>query len=269
MRFEETFTIDGEDGTVLNVHRRPGPGPAVILNHGGSGRGLLWESILPMLPAEWDVLAPDARGHGKSGRAPDYRWNDLVNDLASVIQELDLARPVLVGHSMGAATVATYASRHNGASCIVIEDPPWWAFETKESLRERAAAWRQNIEGLQRGTVDAHLAFVEEQMPPHMSAAVIRDRVESERVFDPTVLVNTLETVPDWREVVTGIDCPALLVCGNPSLGAIVTNKQAKEIRQLNQRFEVAMVTGAGHAVWREARDDYVEAVVPFMRRFA
>ena len=269
MGFGETLAINAEDGTILNVYRRPGPGPSVILNHGGTGWSRTWDSLLAALPAEWDVLAPDARGHGKSGRAPAYRWNDLVSDLSSLIRELDLTSPVLVGHSMGAVTVATYASQNPGASCIVIEDPAWWTFETKESLREKAATWRQSIETLQRGTIDAHLAFVKEQMPPHLSAAEIRARAEGERAFDPAVLVNVLETVPDWREVVTGIDCPALLVCGNPSLGAIVTPEQAKEIRQLNQRFEIAMVTGAGHAVSREAKDAYVEAVVPFISRLA
>jgi pimeloyl-ACP methyl ester carboxylesterase len=149
----------------------------------------------------------------------------------------------------------------------VLEDPPWWASETKESLREMFVAWRQNLEALQSDSVEERMAYVREQNP-QLSAEVHRAIVEARRTVDPALIEQVGKAIPHWREVVPQIGYPALLVCGNPSKGAIVTPEQALEIHQLNARVEVAMISGAGHATHRDSSDDYVAAIVPFIRRF-
>ncbi len=82
--------------------------------------------MVPALPRDWDVIAPDARGHGASGHAQTYRGDDFASDLDCIVQALSLTEPILAGHSMGAFAVAIYGSRYRDASCLVIEDPPWW-----------------------------------------------------------------------------------------------------------------------------------------------
>lgn len=60
-----------------------------------------------MLEKDYDVVMPDARGHGNSD-TPDYgyRYDDLAADTMSLINALGLVTPVLLGHSMGGMTGA-------------------------------------------------------------------------------------------------------------------------------------------------------------------
>ena len=91
----------------------------------------------------------------------------------------------------------------------------------------------------------AHLSHWTEKRPllsPHQH----RVFAEAERAVDLTVF-EALDSLPDWRQVVPGIECPTLLVCGDPSKGAIVTAEQAHEIRELNSVIEVATISSAGH----------------------
>src|SRR5690606_26745929 len=98
-------------GISVSYRRRSGEGkPPVVALHGliGSGACLL---PLARVLAGFDVILPDARGHGESS-APEagYRYTDLAGDVAGLIEELKLEAPILVGHSMGGMTAAVVAS---------------------------------------------------------------------------------------------------------------------------------------------------------------
>lgn len=74
---------------------------------------LAWELLAPLLTPHFRVVAYDQRGHGESGDAQgDYSPRVLVDDLEAVMRELGLERPVVVGHSWGAAVALGYAARH-------------------------------------------------------------------------------------------------------------------------------------------------------------
>ena len=84
----------------------PAGKPAMLLIHGLTDNGLTWEPIAEAFADEYDVVMPDARGHGKSERMAPGEKLDMIADLAGVITQLDLDRPVVGGHSMGAGETA-------------------------------------------------------------------------------------------------------------------------------------------------------------------
>src|SRR5947207_4628322 len=71
----------------------------IVLNHGGTGNGLTWTRVARALEADYDVVMPDARGHGLTD-APDagYDHTTRAADLAAFVQALGLDRPVVGGH---------------------------------------------------------------------------------------------------------------------------------------------------------------------------
>jgi len=99
----------------INVHylRTGGDKPAVILLHGLMLNGACWIPLARALEEDYDIIMPDARGHGYSS-APDYgyHYNDLCADVMSLIDALGIITPVLLGHSMGGMTAAVVASRN-------------------------------------------------------------------------------------------------------------------------------------------------------------
>ena len=83
-------------------YTRTGAGkPPLILLHGLTANGACWAALAHALQAEYDVIMPDARGHGKSS-VPDYgyRYEHHANDVVGLIEALQLLHPVLIGHGL-------------------------------------------------------------------------------------------------------------------------------------------------------------------------
>jgi len=85
----------------------------VLLLHGLASNARIWELVGPHL-AElgWPAIAPDARGHGLTDKPDgDYGFKTFRGDLLALIDILNLERPLLVGHSWGAAIALDYAAQ--------------------------------------------------------------------------------------------------------------------------------------------------------------
>jgi pimeloyl-ACP methyl ester carboxylesterase len=99
-------------GARIAVRDHGGDGADVLLLHGG-GRTLDdWRPLVPLLrDAGLRVAAMDLRGHGRSTPAP-WSWPAAVADVATVAGRLGMARPALVGHSLGGIVAALWAAGH-------------------------------------------------------------------------------------------------------------------------------------------------------------
>ena len=102
-----------EDGT--RIHFKDwGAGPAVVFSHGWPLQGDAWEDQMLFLASNgYRVIAHDRRGHGLSSQP--WQGNDMdtyADDLATLINALDLKDATLVGHSTGGGEVARYIGRH-------------------------------------------------------------------------------------------------------------------------------------------------------------
>src|SRR5438046_4627518 len=82
--------------------------PIVLLHALGAGADD-WLHIATALSDQWRVTALDQRGHGGSARPGAYSFELMRDDLARFIDCLGLARPVVIGHSMGGTVAYLYA----------------------------------------------------------------------------------------------------------------------------------------------------------------
>jgi non-heme chloroperoxidase len=106
-------TITTKDGTEI-YYKDWGEGPVVTFSHGWPLSADAWDGQLHFLAQHgYRAIAHDRRGHGRSGQATT--GNDMdgyADDLAAVIEALDLHDAALVGHSTGGGEVARYIGRH-------------------------------------------------------------------------------------------------------------------------------------------------------------
>jgi N-formylmaleamate deformylase len=94
------------------------------------------------LEGEYDVIMPDARGHGKSSVPDDaYRYEDHANDVEGLIEALELSPPILIGHSMGGMTAALVASRKQCLlHSLILADPTFLNPEVQREVYESDVA---------------------------------------------------------------------------------------------------------------------------------
>jgi pimeloyl-ACP methyl ester carboxylesterase len=111
-RGEGREDIRSQDGTPLYVDYC-GEGPTVFLVHGLACNNTIWRYQKAFLSENYRVVAPDLRGHGKSGvpESRDHSTERLAEDLQAVLEAFDPQEFVIVGHSMGGFTTFKWYER--------------------------------------------------------------------------------------------------------------------------------------------------------------
>ncbi|MCY1056526.1 alpha/beta hydrolase [Nannocystis sp. SCPEA4] len=106
-------TITVTDGTQI-YYKDWGTGRPVVFSHGWPLTGDAWEDQMVFLAARgYRCIAHDRRGHGRSSQPYDgNEMNTYADDLAQLIEHLDLRQATLVGHSTGGGEVTRYVGRH-------------------------------------------------------------------------------------------------------------------------------------------------------------
>ena len=109
-------TITTRDGTEI-YYKDWGEGPVVTFSHGWPLNADMWDGQMLFLAQKgFRVIAHDRRGHGRSTQSSTGNdMNGYADDLAAVIEALDLNNVTLVGHSTGGGEVARYIGRHGTA----------------------------------------------------------------------------------------------------------------------------------------------------------
>ncbi|WP_343671036.1 alpha/beta hydrolase [Chitinophaga sp.] len=243
----------------ITIHytRTGGNKPPLILLHGLMTNGLCWTDLARTLEKDYDVIMPDARGHGLSS-VPDYgyQYDDLANDVAGLIQALKLPPPFLVGHSMGGMTAAVVAgSKPNILKGVILADPP---FISPEVQRE---VWDSDVAEQHRKVLQLSLEEViadGRARHPHRSLETI-ELFAKARLQTSMAAFNVLTPpYPDYKTLVSSIDIPALLVFGDRG---VVTAEIAKEL----QGLQVEQIANAGHSLHMDQPERFAAIVKAFL----
>jgi pimeloyl-ACP methyl ester carboxylesterase len=107
-------------------HAVPAPGkPVIVMAHGATDIGLSWTTLTQELQSDYDIYMTDARGHGLSDPPTAADTGDTgVEDLVGFIHAMKIERPILMGHSMGAATVMRLAAKYTDLPrAVIMLDP--------------------------------------------------------------------------------------------------------------------------------------------------
>jgi pimeloyl-ACP methyl ester carboxylesterase len=248
--------IERTDGTTL-FYRDWGAGkPIVFVASAGLPSGMWAYQMLPFVQAGYRCVAFDRRGHGRSsdpGRG--YDLNTLADDLAAVIETLDLRNVVLVGHSMGCAEITRYLTRHGAARvariALIAPTTPFllktpdnphgidkavfetlragWLLDYPQWLAANARPF------VMPETSDAQIQWVMSMMLQTSLQAVIE--------------CNVVVTETDLRDELTRIERPALIVHGTADQSAPI-HLTGRVTARLLPRAELQVYPEAPHGVF-------------------
>ncbi|TMM08776.1 MAG: alpha/beta hydrolase [Actinobacteria bacterium] len=141
----------------LHVHEWGDPdAPAVVCLHGVTAHGERFKQLAEeRWAARFHIVAPDLRGHGRSGWEPPWTFETHVADIVETIDALGLGRPHWVGHSFGGRLVLELAARHpERIDRAVLLDP---AFD----ILPHVAEFMAEVEGAEQVVDSAEASLAE------------------------------------------------------------------------------------------------------------
>ncbi|MCA2719945.1 alpha/beta hydrolase [Microcystis sp. M169S2] len=100
-------------------------GIPLLLLHGMADHALVWSSLGDYLRSNYQVIAPDLRGHGESGKpATGYHFQDYIGDLRALINHLGWTQAHILGHSWSAKIAAIWATQQPEVfKSLILVDP--------------------------------------------------------------------------------------------------------------------------------------------------
>jgi pimeloyl-ACP methyl ester carboxylesterase len=272
----------------LNYAEGEASGPPLVLLHGGSAR---WQSALPLIPElsqQWQVYAPDLRGHGHSGHVPgSYRLRDYVADIAAFLQQVVEPPAVLFGHSLGGhvaiLVAACYPHRVRG---LIIGDAPFDRAKLQTTLehdQERLLYWRElarsgrSLEEMTEALKNTPITVGGE--PDPVAARILfgeenpwfGDMAENLRLLDPDMLTAVIEFDQmhegyDYERLFPLISCPVLIIQGSPAHGGILTNEEIEHALTLLPYATVARMETVGHPLHTQEKEPVLLAMTTFLK---
>jgi pimeloyl-ACP methyl ester carboxylesterase len=256
-----------------------GRGAPVVLLHPFPFARDIWGGLTGALEARFRVIAVDARGFGESslrathptpGSSAPYAITDLADDLAALLDALEVPRAALLGMSMGGYTALAFAARHAVRLTALVLADTRAAADSPETRAKREAAL-STLHG--RGAA----AYLEGGLVPMLSPGApeaLRAHVRASAETREDSLVAGIEALrdrPDRTAELGGITCPTLVVCGSED----VVSPPA-EMRRMSEAIgrgpgaagagaRYVELPGAGHLSHLQAPELFTAAVTAFL----
>ena len=242
-----------------------GAGAPMVLLHGLTSQKLQWYPVLPELTQSWHVYAPDLRGHGKTGHAPDehYGNGDYARDVIAFLKQIG-EPAVLMGHSLGAMVAIVAAAQYpEGARAAILLDPPLLTFSESIDVQPEVAHWFRTV------------AEVNEGDPPHETRvarlrARMPDAPEEQINGMAGFLAGVVSGAPlaavhgamwaglDLPRTLQQIKCPTLLIHGDWERGAAMRPEDIEMFKANCPSAKVVRIPDADHGLKMQEQPEIV-----------
>jgi pimeloyl-ACP methyl ester carboxylesterase len=279
-RLPRARTLKGDPKLAYYDSGGGAPGePPIVLLHGATFRAEDWENIFPRLATRYRVIAYDARGHGKSGRAASYAIDALADDLLRVIDTVAGGPAIVIGHSLGAATALVAAAQRPAAiRALVLEEPVvdnWdrdWRAQYYKNVR---AALDTSAEPSSFKRAVAALPLPARGPRGERTVGEVRGFYAADRLatyyrdVDPAFVEQFGHATPDGhQQVVSAVPpMPTLLLAAHPADGSALKDGEAEALVTRWPDAQLVKFPGVGHRIHGLRPEPFLEALEPFLRK--
>jgi 2-succinyl-6-hydroxy-2,4-cyclohexadiene-1-carboxylate synthase len=249
-----------------------------MLLHGFTGSARSMRAVAGALASDYETIAPDLPGHGRSvgaARAGRYDFESCVDDLVATLESAGHGRAHWLGYSMGARLALGVAVRQAGsvASLVLIGGRAGIADPAERETRRRSdEALASRIE-----TIGVE-AFVDEWLAQPLFATLaslgpqfLSDERRARLDNDAHELAMSLRGLgpaaqPPLFDELRRVQVPVLLVAGALDTRFV---EAARDLAERLPQAEVCVIPDAGHAAHVEQPAAVLRAVIDFLRRTA
>ena len=249
------------NGIRIHYWRTGGEKPVLIMAHGSSDNGLCWTSLAKELTAKYDIILPDARGHGLSDpTSPSDPADVQAEDIAALIGELKLEKPIVMGHSMGASSAAWFAAKYPDVPrAVVLEDP---------GILPRTGRRQTNVDEAKARILKRNQTSYDElvkgcvENSPTWGLEECRIWAPSKRQHHPSNAYRSFGNRPPTSELFAKISAPTLILKADADAE---TRKKNEEAAAVLKHGKIVHIDGAGHNVRREQKATLLKALNDFL----
>jgi 3-oxoadipate enol-lactonase len=240
-----------------------GDGPALVFIHGWAASQKFWQYQAAHFATRFRTVTYDLRGHALSEKPVEgYSVPDHASDLAHLIGQLHLSKPVLVGHSFGGMVALQYALDHPGSvkALVLVGTSPHPVPSLGASLQMTVLGWVIRLSRARAAKMTKERLFA-----PNTDAKLI-DWVNTESLRTPTrVVLACLKATKHFNVMnrIGDITVPALLVRGEHDLTTPST-LLAQMVRVMPHATR-ANLSGAGHNCMLEQPTRFNAALDAFL----
>ena len=217
-------------------------GEGTLFRHGSGGDHTIWESQFSGLGDEFNIFAVDLPGHGRSGGKGEKEVGLYVEWVKKFIKALGLDRPVLIGHSLGAAIALAFASVHGKLLSGLVPVSGGVKMPVNKMI----------LEGIMTdpaATLNMTWKFaVSKQNREKLAYRLQKNlsEVKPEVIYGDYLSCDGMDLTND----IANIAIPTLLICGSEDKMTPASNCQF--MQALIPGAEVALIETAGHLVMLE-----------------
>jgi 3-oxoadipate enol-lactonase len=244
-----------------------GEGTPLVLLHGFPFNRSMWREQTESLRGAWRVIAPDLRGHGETAVAGEVAsMEEMAEDVAALLDELNIARTVVGGLSMGGyVALAFYRKFRERVRALILADTRPQA-DTDDGRRARA-------ETAQRALNEGMGAVVDAMLPKLLAPSTrertpeVADRVRSMMLgTNPSGAAAALRGMAarrDQTELLSEINVPTLIVVGTED--ALTPPSDSETMHANIEGSRLVKIEGAGHVSNVERPEDFNRALGEFL----
>ncbi len=260
------------NGIKIHYYRTGGDKPPFILLHGATDNGLCWITLAKALAEKYDVIMPDAQGHGLSGRLDKgFTFQSQTDQVAGLIKQLKLRNSIIMGHSMGAGTAANVAIDYPSLpKAIILEDPPWGVagppkLEKRGETDKPPVDMMQFLVGINKLSLEK---IIEEgkKLDPSWSDEERLYWAKAKQQFDSSLFSKMVINPLPYTELVTKIQCPTLLIIAESGIVTKEVAENAARLWKSKNPFKWVQIKGATHNIRRDNFAAFREAVFSFLK---
>lgn len=239
------------------AYTRRGKGTPLVLLHGFPLDHQLWDDVIPLLENTFELIMPDLRGFGESETVDTlYSMDDLASDITGLLDQLDIQKAAVAGHSMGGyvalAFARLYPERVRGLALVSSQapaDPP----ERKEGRYKSAADVAAN-----------GISSVVETMTPKFTTdpglqAITREMMEKQQ---PAAYIGALKAMAermDSTPLLSTFNFPVVIIHGDAD--ALIPVDRAREVNASVPGSLYVELRGVGHVPMLEAAKETADAL--------
>lgn len=266
-----THEIRGAGGVRLHAREWGRPhGPEIVFIHGWSQCDLCWtKQTSSLLADEFRMVTFDLRGHGLSDKpsgsehyTDGHLWAD---DLAAVLDQTGLARPVVVAWSYGGLVVSDYLSVH-GADRIAGLELVGGAVQMTRSFDHIGPGLLENARDACAFDLATNMLAIDRFLRACTAEPLPDDELRHafgwNMVVPPEVRAGLFAREVDGRAAIAGLSIPVLITHGTAD--AIVLPSMVEDVVRSGNRVELSSYEGVSHMPFWEAPDRFNRELARF-----